>query len=165
MSNTFQDGLRNKSEVNISRDFFYCSASSVTGYTSTIVCGLLMLVSVVLELHVAYLLFLSWRSGTLQTRALPMDLIVRLGVFSIYGILCVVVAIILASGSTPKDKPSYAFLFMSTLPLAIWAVFGTQKDVFRAWTFQVTRASGISEGSTPSMAQSKMEGSVTPFTT
>ncbi|EJD44384.1 hypothetical protein AURDEDRAFT_166474 [Auricularia subglabra TFB-10046 SS5] len=75
------DGLRDRKAVNRSRDFFFCSASPRVGYASMILCGTFMLVSLLLELHVAYMIVYSWKTRALRREALPLVSIVRLGLF------------------------------------------------------------------------------------
>lgn len=126
------DGLRDRREVRRSRDFFYCSASQRMAYTCEILCGLFVLPSVLVEGHVLVMLVSRWRAGTLRREMLPMDSLVRLGLFTFYGIFTVITAIVLINFPN-GTSPRYPFIFMSTLPLAVWMIFWTQKDILRIW--------------------------------
>ncbi|EJD44389.1 hypothetical protein AURDEDRAFT_145111 [Auricularia subglabra TFB-10046 SS5] len=127
------DGLQHPSEVLRSRDFFYCSASWRIGHAGSFVSGACILASVILEMHVVYMLIYVWRAPTSRRELLPVDSIVRMWLFSIYGASCVIIAIIVVQFPTGLS-PRYPFLFLSTLPLAVWLIFWTQKDVLRIWT-------------------------------
>ncbi|EJD44383.1 hypothetical protein AURDEDRAFT_166473 [Auricularia subglabra TFB-10046 SS5] len=85
----FQDGFRDRRDVKRSRDFFYCSASPRMGYTCEILCAIFMLASVLVEVQVVYMLVDRWRKRTLRRELLPIDSLVRLGLFTFYGILTV----------------------------------------------------------------------------
>ncbi|EJD44380.1 hypothetical protein AURDEDRAFT_166470 [Auricularia subglabra TFB-10046 SS5] len=122
------DGLRDRGKVTRARDFFYCSASERMGYTSEIICGLSMLGSVIIEAHVVCMLIYRWKTRSLRRELLPMDSLVRLGLFSVYGVLGVVVAVVLIK-VPDGPAPKYPFIFMSTLGVAVWLIFWTQKFI------------------------------------
>ncbi|EJD44382.1 hypothetical protein AURDEDRAFT_166472 [Auricularia subglabra TFB-10046 SS5] len=59
--------------------------SLAIGYASEIVCGLFMLASLLLQLHVGYIIFRGWAARTLRREVLPLDSIVRMGIFTYAG--------------------------------------------------------------------------------
>ncbi|EJD44386.1 hypothetical protein AURDEDRAFT_114328 [Auricularia subglabra TFB-10046 SS5] len=132
-------GLEHKEDVNLSRDFFYCSVSPPVGYASEIICGLFMVASVIMQIHIGYTLIYGWRTRTLRRDLLPIEIIVRLGVFSIYAAIAVIVTIVLIQ-YPDVCSPRYPFILMSTFPLVVWIVFWTQKDVLEIWSCRRRRA-------------------------
>lgn len=126
------DGLRDRKAVTRSRDFFYCSGSRRVGYASEVVCGSFMLVSVLLQVHIAYMIVRGWNARTLRREVLPLDSIVRMGIFTVYGSVCIVAVVVLAQ-YPDKSSPRYPFVFISTIPVAGWLIFWTQRDLLETW--------------------------------
>jgi len=157
---TIINGLREPEGVLRSRDFFYCSVGSPVGTISCIVCGVFMALSLLFEVHIGITLFLGWRRRILRVDALPVDLLIRVGVFSLYAGLSVTAAIIMIWSSS-----DIAYLFIATLPPAIWVVFGTQRDVLRVWfCIRRTGESGTTLASSPGAAESRNPTSKEPAT-
>ncbi|EJD44385.1 hypothetical protein AURDEDRAFT_166475 [Auricularia subglabra TFB-10046 SS5] len=96
------DGLRDRDDVTRSRDFFYCAASHRVGYASEMLCGAYMLISLLLELHIAYMLVYGWKARTLRKDILPIDRIRVLDHFADCGH---------SFGPSPKDTNRAAVPF------------------------------------------------------
>jgi len=86
-----------------------------------------------LELHIAITIIPRWRIVR-RTKAISrasLSMLVRICVFSIYGI----VTLAACAAFITKSSSFWPYFVQASLPTAIFCVFGTRGDVWSAWCF------------------------------
>ncbi|EJD03587.1 uncharacterized protein FOMMEDRAFT_139814 [Fomitiporia mediterranea MF3/22] len=113
---------------------FYCTLTS-NAVIYTVCTFTLVLLALILGFQASVLRTLFKASR--QFRASNQNsyhLVLRVGIFTIYSVITFIVSIVI----TLKPTATFAYLFVSTLPLAAFFIFGTQKENLRFW-FRIPR--------------------------
>jgi len=133
-------GATNTELVSRQRRFFYCSVKS-TSLTSSITTfsALVLFVTMILEFWIVHLTYKHWRilraNELNENLGLDLNLIIRIVAFSAWCILGM--GLSLLSLKAPESPiPDMA---LATMGSAVVLVFGTQRDVLRAWRCCGTR--------------------------
>ncbi|TDL26567.1 hypothetical protein BD410DRAFT_882098 [Rickenella mellea] len=91
------------------------------------------LISIVLEVHIFTKLFRLreiWSRNRLEDPP-ALSMVVRIGVFSIFTVVGLAVSVVSAVRAYPGPFPD---VVQTILPLVVFLVFGTRKDVFLSWS-------------------------------
>jgi len=117
-------------DVTRDRKFFYCTIGGGhdIGIGTTIFATSLLAAVLVMETHVAIVVFRNW--CIVRNNHYGWDML-RIVIFSFYGILSETSAFVnLTYPSNPLP-----YIVLATVPLAAFLVFGTQKEILRVWCF------------------------------
>jgi len=116
-------------EVVTLRWLFYCSLESnaVIWIVSALTLTINVLI-IVFQGSVMYKLYNAARQSRSVNRSAH-NLTIRVSVFAVYSIVTLLVSLVLVL----KPTLIFAYIFISSLPLAVFLVFGTQKEHFRIW--------------------------------
>jgi len=123
-----------KDQNHVERSSIYCILKSgLLGNISAAIVIALMITVLAFEGYIGFALYRNWRiireRGEAGTQALHMML--RAAVFSVFGILSIVISSIFISDiSGPLPN-----MFIALTPLEALLVFGTQRDLLRSWKF------------------------------
>jgi len=125
-------GARHPLEVERGSSSFFCvlRAKNVTAI-APLLAALLTVVAIGYEVAIVLHLFRDWKGFRTNPSGVPMNFLVRIGIFTFVAVLCVIVAItFLAHIESPLPN-----LFLSFLPMAAFIIFGTQSDILQALMF------------------------------
>jgi len=122
--------------VSRQRRFFYCSVKSTFLTNSiTIFSFLVLFVTIILECWIAYLTYCHWRvlraTELNEKNGMELSLIIRTSAFGLWVTLGMSLSVL---SLRAPDSP-IPDLALATMGSAVVLVFGTQKDVIRAWQF------------------------------
>lgn len=143
----------------LARDGVYCSIGRPVGAVSSSVCGLFILFALILEVHLAITVLRRGRSRRMTE--LPRDFVVRLIIYSAYAVFTLIAALLLLFVTSVIP-----FIFMSSLPLVVFILFGTGPDILRVWFCQSDLQPLGSHGeSTELTDRTRKEGGPTTYLT
>ncbi|KZV99058.1 hypothetical protein EXIGLDRAFT_267866 [Exidia glandulosa HHB12029] len=98
-------------------------------------CGIFILGALVLEAHLGLVVFR--RSRSRRMTELPRYFNLQLTLYTIYAVLTIIASLLLLF-----SKTLIPFIFMSTLPLVVYLLFGTGPDILRIWFCCASRERG-----------------------
>ncbi|EJD01299.1 uncharacterized protein FOMMEDRAFT_135535 [Fomitiporia mediterranea MF3/22] len=140
-------GFANPNLVSRERRFFYCSVkdSSLTNSITAFSLGVLTL-TVCLEIWIAYIIFSHWRvirANDLGPRTgVDLNLICRIAAFSLW----IFLGMGLSALSIKAPRSPVPDMALATMGTAVVLVFGTQRDILRAWMCCRWRRKGGNDG-------------------
>ncbi|KAH8110669.1 hypothetical protein DFH11DRAFT_1514159 [Phellopilus nigrolimitatus] len=121
-------GAKNPSTVSI-RWVFYCTlSSSAVIYTVCAFTLVFLAFTLVFEGSVLRTLYKASRQFKAVNQT-SYHLMLRVTFFTAYSLTTFIISIIIVL----KPTSIFAYIFVSTLPLAVFLVFGTQKETLRVW--------------------------------
>jgi len=134
LSVSLANGISNRSQVQKSYIGAYCVIE--TGIPGSLVASWVAVATFVgaaMEIFIAYTLYRNWRTfrqfGARSSQSLT--ILIRVGVFTLFDILALVVSLVLfAAPNTPLHD-----IILAILAVASLLIFGSQKDLARAWMF------------------------------
>lgn len=164
---TFAVGYADPASVSRDRRIFYCSVKQdILTDILAIVTGIVLAVTVVYSIKVARILFSNWielkrrvsDSNLPETRIANPYAAIRIAVFGIYVLLtlCLSFVSIIAPLSPVPD------LVSSSIPTAVFVIFGTQADIVRIWVnlipkFLLPRSLSAWANSSPEASSSSVD--------
>ncbi|KAJ7827513.1 hypothetical protein B0H14DRAFT_2814597 [Mycena olivaceomarginata] len=126
-------GSQNSETISRSRSLFYCSMSLHLMTVVPATTAVIMAAVVVFEVLICVRLYRHRRAFRNMPRtnagAAPLDLLIRVGIFSLYSLLAFVACI--AFWVSTGDLLPY--IILASLPTVAFLMFGTQGDFLRAW--------------------------------
>ncbi|KAJ7343106.1 hypothetical protein DFH08DRAFT_871729 [Mycena albidolilacea] len=126
-------GSQNSETISRSRSLFYCSISLHLMTVVPATTAVIMAAVVVFEVLICVRLYRHRRAfrnmARTNTGAAPLDLLIRVGIFSLYSLLAFVACI--AFWVSTGDLLPY--IILASLPTVAFLMFGTQGDLLRAW--------------------------------
>ncbi|KAI0752272.1 hypothetical protein BC629DRAFT_1214931 [Irpex lacteus] len=129
-------GLHDPSNVLRTNSSVYCAIwTGVPGHVSAGIVAVVLALALVFQGLIAALLSRSWGAYTklrqVDKNALSFSMVVRMGCFLVLNIIAVSQIVVFLT-----KKTVIANIWISLTPIAAVAVFGTQKDILRVWTFR-----------------------------
>jgi len=160
---TVADGATHPDAVRRSNTGVYCIITTgVPGHTSAVLVAITMLATIAFEAMICHVLWKNWKAfrglGARSRQSLAM--IVRVGIFTFFGILSIAVCLIMLSNF---DSP-IPNIFIALFPVVSVLVFSTQMDLVRVWMFwkTYTRPRSDSAGSVNSSGPLNNSGPPVP---
>ncbi|KAL5533675.1 hypothetical protein ACEPAG_135 [Sanghuangporus baumii] len=121
-------GAKHQSRVSIEWQFYCTIRSKAVIYTVSAFTLLFLALTLGFQAVVLRTLFRASRHFRAVNQS-SYYLVLRVGIFTIYSVITFIVSIVI----TLDPTTTFAYLFVSTLPLACFLIFGTQKENLRFW--------------------------------
>ncbi|KAI5124754.1 hypothetical protein M0805_005388 [Coniferiporia weirii] len=129
-------GLKNPELVSRERRFFYCSVkyslltNSITSFSFCV-----LLITMGLELWITYTVYKHWRvmraNGLGERTGTDLNLVIRTAAFALW----IFLGMGLSALSIKAPQSPVPDMALATMGSGVVLVFGTQRDVLRAWMF------------------------------
>ncbi|KAH7107060.1 hypothetical protein BKA62DRAFT_226787 [Auriculariales sp. MPI-PUGE-AT-0066] len=130
-------GLRHRDRMVLKRNGLYCSGGSGIGTVSSALSGVFMVFALGFECHLIYEVVRSKsKAGRRKNLVFPRDFVIRMSIYSVYAVLTIVCALLLLF-----SKTLIPFVFMASLPMVVFFLFGTGPDILSLW-FCIKRKDG-----------------------
>ncbi|KAL5519511.1 hypothetical protein ACEPAH_1194 [Sanghuangporus vaninii] len=121
-------GAKHQSRVSIEWQFYCTIRSKAVIYTVSAFTLLFLALTLGFQAVILRTLLRASRHFRAVNQS-SYHLVLRVGIFTIYSVITFVVSIVI----TLDPTTTFAYLFVSTLPLACFLIFGTQKENLRFW--------------------------------
>ncbi|OCB87115.1 hypothetical protein A7U60_g5850 [Sanghuangporus baumii] len=121
-------GAKHQSRVSIEWHFYCTIRSKAVVYTVSAFTLLFLALTLGFQAVILRTLLRASRHFRAVNQS-SYHLVLRVGIFTIYSVITFVVSVVI----TLDPTTTFAYLFVSTLPLACFLIFGTQKENLRFW--------------------------------